>query len=318
MKTITTALWFLVLAAMAAVRLDAAEGAGQPAGGAEIRIDAQRLKAFSGGAPFLEYRHGGPGLFKSYIAGLSLDGGKIQPLRDAPHDHLHHHALMLAFNVDGVEFWGVEDGSCGRMAHQGFADTGVREDGRITFTETLSWKAPAPQGQEGKVLLQEVRRIATRPAVSGGPQMVDWDSVFRAPQGSGKATLTGREYHGLGVRFVVPMDQGGRFLNADGGAGVAGTNQKRSRWCSYAASPEPGVKVTLAMFDDPKNPRSPADWFTMDSGFAYMTLTMGLDAEPYVLAEDKTLRVHYGVALFKGEADAQVIEAAYREWFGGK
>jgi hexosaminidase len=72
--------------------------------------------------------------------------------------------------------------------------------------------------------------------------------------------------------------------------------------------------VTFALFDDPKNPRSPADWFTMDSPFAYLTLTMGLDAEPFTLEEGKELRVHYGAAVLDGETGKEAIEAAYRSW----
>ena len=33
-----------------------------------------------------------------YVTGENL-------LRDAPHDHLHHHALMYGIRVNGVNFW---------------------------------------------------------------------------------------------------------------------------------------------------------------------------------------------------------------------
>lgn len=279
----------------------------------EVRIDGERLKVLSGASPLLEYRHGGPGLFKSYVSGLWTSGG-INFLRDAPHDHLHHHSLMLAFNVDGVEFWGVEDEKCGKQVHAGFAD--VREpdrDGHVSFTDRLEWRAPSAGGP-GELFLLEDRRLSISPAKVGEPQILDWESSFRIPPGSRARKLSGREYHGLGVRFLASMDKGGRFLNSEGGTGVAGTNGKRARWCSYSAPLENGEKVTLAMVDDPKNPRSPADWFTMENPFAYLSLTLGLDAEPMDLAEGKELRLHYGIVVFQGEASKEAIEAAGKAW----
>ncbi len=291
----------------------AAGGLAAAAEGPEIRIDAERLKVLSGGAPCLDYRHSGPGLFKPCVAGLFLPGG-VNPLRDAPFDHLHHHALMLAFNVDGMEFWGVEDANCGRQVHREFAEVKEPREGRVSFIDRLEWQAPAAAASPGKAVLLEDRRVSIRPARSGEAQVLDWESVFRLPPGARSVKLTGREYNGLGARFLVSMDKGGRFLNGDGASGVAGTNGKRARWCAYSASLETGAKVTFALFDDPKNPRSPADWFTMDTPFAYLSLTLGLDAEPLQLEEGKELRLRYGAALLDGEAGKDSLEAAYRAW----
>src|SRR5574342_147613 len=42
--------------------------------------------------------------FKPYVRELrSLRGDNV--LRDAPSDHLHHHGLMYAIRVNGVNFW---------------------------------------------------------------------------------------------------------------------------------------------------------------------------------------------------------------------
>jgi len=309
--------------AVASLALAASPAVSPAAEKVEVRLDADSLEVLSGGAVALDYRTISENGFKAYVAGLHLPGG-INPFRDSPFDHVHHHALMLAFDVNDVAFWGVEDKNCGRQVHRRFADlAGPDAAGRVSFTDLVEWvapeapDAPAAKAVAGKTLLVEERRLAIRPAERGAPQVLDWVSTIAPAAGAGSARLTGQEYHGLGARFVVPMDKGGRFLDADGRTGVAGTNAKRSRWCSYAASPEPGTKVTVCMFDDPKNPRAPADWFTMDSSFAYMTLTMGLDAEPLVVGQGEKLHLHYGVAVFEGQAEAPAIEATYRNWLEG-
>ena len=50
---------------------------------------------------------------KFYIKELFTPGG-VQVLRDSPPDHKHHHGLMFAIGVDGVDFWGEETGAGGR------------------------------------------------------------------------------------------------------------------------------------------------------------------------------------------------------------
>ena len=53
----------------------------------------------------LSYRHAGT-KFKPYVERLFTPKG-VQVLRDAPHDHVHHHALMLAFGLnEELDYWG--------------------------------------------------------------------------------------------------------------------------------------------------------------------------------------------------------------------
>jgi len=278
------------------------------AGKEEIKIDEDWLRIARGGSPILEYHYRGKGLFKPYVAALHLPGG-INPLRDAPHDHLHHHALMLAWNVNDVEFWGPEDAACGNQIHEAFSDVRVTAAG-ATFTERLQWKAPS----KDQALLLEERTISHVPLAGQDAALIDWKTSVSVPPGKGTARLSGREYHGLGVRFVIPMDKVGKFQNSEGATAVEGTNKKRARWCSYSGPTETGQKVTAAFFDHPSNPRSPADWFTMIDPFAYMTATLGLDEKPIEIKEGEKLAVRYGVALFAGEASREAIDALYKEW----
>src|SRR5512142_2416250 len=56
------------------------------------------------GAAVMEYRRS-PVPFKPYVAALRTPAG-VNVLRDNVEDHPHHHGLMFAWRVDGVEFWG--------------------------------------------------------------------------------------------------------------------------------------------------------------------------------------------------------------------
>ena len=73
-----------------------------------------------------EYRYGDVP-FKPYVKELFTMGG-LNVLLDAPHDHLHHHGLMFAVAVDGVNFW-EESPRAGRQKHVRFADIADSNEG---------------------------------------------------------------------------------------------------------------------------------------------------------------------------------------------
>ena len=56
-----------------------------------------------GSRPLAEYRFGDVN-YKPYIEKLCTPSGR-NVLRDSPHDHVHHHSLMMAFSIDGCDFW---------------------------------------------------------------------------------------------------------------------------------------------------------------------------------------------------------------------
>ena len=105
---------------------------------------------------------------------------------------------------------------------------------------------------------------------------------------------------------------------------MAGTNDKRSRWCAYSADAE-GKPVTVAVFDHPNNARHPATWFTMLEPFSYLCVTLGLHHEPLKLSmtarklDNESVVVLpppliYGVGLWDGQVAAEEIERLYRQW----
>jgi hypothetical protein len=278
-----------------------------------ILRDKENVIVKQGDQPLLRYHYAGVPK-KPYVAEMTSPGG-VNILRDAPADHLHHHGLMFAWGVDGVDFW-AEANDSGREVHQAWERLRVdsrRGPERAVLQQRLLWQTPG-----GKVLLEELRRLTVPAAAEGQPRLLIWQSDF-SPGKDAKAarTIFGSKYHGLGMRFIAPMDTGGLHFNASGGKGVAGTNGKRAAWSAYTAPVGPGRKVTVAMFSDPANPRQPCEWFTMGEkdAFAYLSGTLGVGTEPLKLEPGKKLSVRFAVAVVEGAADPAYINSIYRKTF---
>ena len=277
-----------------------------------ITMEENIVSVYAGENLLLRYRYENVP-FKPYVQQL-FSPGEVNVLRDAPADHLHHHALMFAVTVDGVNFW-EESQAAGRQVHRALADVRVdkRDDmARASFTELIEWMNPRNQ----ELLLKERRTIEVRQGTDLGATVLTWQSKLEVPPGKKSATLTGAHYHGLGMRFVKSMDTGGRFTNADGKPGTVFRSDERlvrSTWCAYTANAN-GKPVTVAMFDHPDNPRHPATWFTMTKSFAYLSATMNLHKEPLNVASGKPLVLRYAVALWDGRVETEQINQLYKRW----
>jgi hypothetical protein len=249
--------------------------------------------------------------YKPYVSELYTPSG-INVIRDSPPDHKHHHGLMFAIKVDGVNFW-EEANSPGTEKHVGEmnAATSKGKDIGALLTEQLDWLGP----DQGPVLLKESRMITVHPEAGPKVTLLSWGSNFSLPEGKASAVLTGTLYHGLGLRFLESMDKAEGFFNAEGKTGVEGTNDQRSSWCAFTAEAD-GKPVTIALFDLDKNPRHPATWFTMNTAFSYMSATLNLSREPFDLQQGKSLTLVYGVALWDGKVDRLEVERTYRLWLG--
>ena len=275
----------------------------------DIEDRGETIAVSSAGRPLLEYQLASRPR-KSYVSRLFSPAG-VQILRDAPQDHLHHHSLMFAVAVDGVDFWSEND-ACGSQKPVGKAVTKTVSGGGLasaTIEHRLDWMAPnAPDP-----LLTESRTVAVLRTEKLGATMLVWKCRLSPPPGRKSATLTGSTYFGLGARFIQSMDADGHFQNADGKTGVEDTNDRRSAWCAYSAKAD-GKPVTFAMFDCPTNPRHPATWFTLEKGFAYLAATLDLSKRPLIVEAGKPLELRYGVALWDGQVSKDQIHAIYREF----
>ena len=251
--------------------------------------------------------------FKPYVQQLYSPSG-INVLRDAPHDHLHHHALMFAVAVDGVNFW-EEHNAPGRQLHKRFVDMKIDKNeggSRAGFAEQIDWINPRSR----ELLLREHRTIKVCQLDDAKATLLSWQSSLGVPADKKSMTLTGSHYFGLGMRFLESMDKGGQFLNAAGQKGdvVRGAEQLvRADWCAYTAEAD-GKPVTIAMFGHPENLRHPTHWFTMTTPFAYLAATLNLHKEPLEVISNKPLVLRYTVAVWDGRIDKSRIDQVYRRW----
>ena len=264
------------------------------------------------GKPVMVYRFGDVPM-KPYVKELCTPAG-VQVLRDSPHDHKHHHALMFAVGIDGVDFWS-EHPKCGRQVHRGLEGGRGQSRGgfaRAEFTERLDWTAPGAD----KPLAAERRTICVERPAGVSVTLLTWQTRLEPAEGRAAIKLGGSHYFGLGMRFVESMDRVGKFFNADRKEGTLVRGQERvtpTCWCAYTA-PADGKPVTAAMFDDPKNPRHPAWFFTMPAHFAYLSATLNLWKEPMTVEAGKPLALRYGVALWDGQLKPADVEKLYRRW----
>lgn len=299
-----------VTALLAGIVFATGAGAALCAGAPPVTVSLDnRHVVVEDAAPLLAYRHGGVA-FKPYVEALYSPAG-VNVLLDGPEDHKHHHGLMYAMRVEGVNFWeehrepGVQSGD---------APAATLAGGTATITQSLSWLDPA----QSKELLAETRRISVTRAGETPATVVTWESEFRLPDGAESAEFAGAHYHGLGMRFVRDMDEDGtlRFEGGAAGESVHGTERLTpGRWCAYAAEAG-GRAVTVAVFDHPANPRE-ALWFSMTAPFAYLSATMNLWREPMQLGRDAALRLVYGVAVWDGHVSGETIASAYEDWKRG-
>jgi hypothetical protein len=275
-----------------------------------VTPDDGALAVRAGDRVLLRYRYEGVP-YKPYVQQLFTPEG-VNILRDAPADHLHHHALMFAVAVEGVNFW-EEQQQPGRQRHLSFAHYVKAGDGNnpeaAGFDEQLEWVNP----RTDEVLATELRRILVCRMKEQNATVLKWVAKLSPPAGKDSITLTGSPYFGLGMRFLESMDTGGQFHSSTGQTGVENTNDKRAKWCAYVAKAD-GKAVTVAMFDYPDNVRYPATWFTMEKPFAYLSATLALHKESLKIRAGQPLVLRYGVALWDGQARPEQIEKAYSRW----
>ena len=266
----------------------------------------------AGGRKILEYRTTASPM-KPYVRELFTPGG-VQILRDSPGDHKHHHALMFALGVNGVDFW-AEEGGAGTEKPRDPLDTatGPFLDATCTrFIQTLDWT-----DAHGKQLVVERREVGVvEPKVSAPETLLVWNTELSTAEGVTAAKLDGQHYYGLGMRFLTSMDSGGRFFNSSKQPGDIVRGSERlvaAEWCAYTASAD-GKPVTVAIFDHPSNPRHPNKMFTMSPPFAYLSATLNLWKEPLMLKAGDKLKLRYAVAVWDGETSAERIESLYEKW----
>ncbi len=274
-----------------------------------IQCDDHACTVTWDGKTVMRYRKAA-GVPKAYVAELAPPGGQ-NILRDSSPDHPHHHGLMFAVGVDGVDYW-AEFADSGRQVEAGdFHATShqTQSSKTVAIRHALNWIAPSGNTQlleRRSILLHHTQRVPHA-------TLLVWRSDLRPAEDKASVELWGREYFGLGMRFVAALDGGNDFRNANGGRGVEGTNRALADWCAYTAKLD-GTPVTTVVYGLPGKSQLPTQWFTMNQGFTYISATLGLAEKPWVFqAGQSPLSLRYGIAIFDGTPTDAEIQTAYEE-----
>ncbi len=271
------------------------------------------------GQPVLVYAYS-PRTYKAYVRELRLPGGR-DILRDAPHDHLHHHALMYAIRVNGLNFWEETSGSgVQKPVHTTDPVLDKTSGGlpRAQLTQTLHWLAPQdaflPDNPALALLVEE--RTLTLVADPKDKQLtLEWHSLFKPGGKTNTVVLTGSSYFGLGVRFRQELDPvaahylGGELLPLPETTQVI----RRAPWGAVSFD-LPGDPTILVIAGHPSNARGDAHYFCMARPFAYLSATQGLEAEPLTYKAGEQFELKYLVVARPDKTVTPALKGVIEQW----
>jgi len=261
-----------------------------------------------------------PQKFKPYVKELNtLKGYGV--LRDAPEDHLHHHALMYGIKVNGINFW-EETAGCGveKVVETSVPETSSTTTGQPSarLVQTLFWLSPEDAffpNAHTQPLLIERRTLTLTLNTNNQETALHWRSEFEVGSKTGTVTLTGFNYHGLGMRFLKELDALAVHFTSAGQLGVEPGKQVVSAfpWEAVAFDP-PGKPATIALFGGPDNGRGASRFFSMLTPFAYLSATQGLDREPLVYHRGEHFELNYLIAIYPEVKTVEALANRNRSW----
>ncbi len=258
------------------------------------------------GKPLLVYAFN-PQKFKSYVKELrTIKSDNI--LRDAPFDHLHHHALMYAIKVNGINFWEEVSGSGVEKPVEtpkpvlGFAERDGRKVPQAIITQVLHWVAPQDAflpNNAPVALLFEHRTLVLTADPRAQEVALEWKSQFEVGPKTNTVVLTGANYHGLGMRFLQDLDKFAAHSLAGTRPDLSNNRQEVSPapWAAVSFD-APGHPATIALAGHPSNARGDATYFNMLTPFAYLAATQALDKEPLVYHSGDKWELNYLALLY--------------------
>lgn len=279
-------------------------------GEVEVRYKDQRLLVYACG----------PGLFKPYVKELAPLGGP-NILLDAPPDHLHHHGLMYAITVNGHNFW-EEAKAPGRQIPAGPPQhsVGLGSDGRpqAVLVHRLYWvphtNAAAPDPRPVALLIEQ-RTLSLSVDEPNQEVALEWRGDFEPGPAASKVTLSGADYHGLGVRFIRAWDHTATHLNSE--QLPYPTRGKHdvleARWAAVTHRWD-GHQATLAVLTRPGEMRGPSRFFSMLDGFCYLSATQGLDQAPLTYQAGDRFGVRYLVLVYPKIQSHEFLQKRYQAW----
>jgi hypothetical protein len=258
--------------------------------------------------------------FKPYVKELyTLRGENVT--RDAPPDHLHHHGLMYAVYVNGINFW-EERGAPGIERHVGLPLHAAKIDADGTplafFTEDIHWLGPtnlnAADSRAAAVLLEQ-RTLTVMVDERNQEVALRWVSKFQVGPNAGKVSVHGPNYDGLGLRLPESFNHVAKFQNSAGQPYTGNNSQDviPAKWTSVAGQME-GRAVMLVMFGRTDNDRGDGIFFTMLDPFAYLSVTQGLDKKPLEYSAGDKFNLSYLLTVYSEDKTPEFIRQRCERW----
>ncbi len=285
-----------------------------------MNVEKGELQWLYNGRPLLVYVFA-TNQFKPYVRELyTLRGENV--LRDAPADHLHHHGLMYAIRMNGVNFWeetgapGIEN-SVRLVSHKvGKGQGGLPE---ASFTQLIHWVAFTNRhaaDSAAAALLIENRTLTLTVDEKNEEVALRWDAAFEVGKNVPRLEEFGSQYNGLGMRLPQSLDRTVLFQNSENApyTGADSRNLIPAKWTSVSG-PVDGKEVMLVLFGHPKNDRGDGNFYSLRAPvFAYLSTTQRLDKEPLIYTAGQKYRLRYLLTVYTAGKSREFIERRSESW----
>jgi hypothetical protein len=271
------------------------------------------------GKPVMVYAFD-PQKFKPYVKALNtLEGYGV--LRDSPSDHLHHHALMYGITVNGINFW-EETAGCGveKVVESPLPILERTAGGlpQARLTQLLYWVAPQDAflpNSNAPSLLIERRTLVLTLDPGKRETALHWQSAFEVGTRTNVVTLSGANYHGLGMRFLKELDPLAVHLTPEGRLDLANSRQDVSPHPWEAVIFDlPAKLATIALFGAAMNAWSDDHYFAMKTPFAYLAATQNLDREPLTYHRGDHFELNFLITLYPELKTTDALAERSRQW----
>jgi len=293
--------------------------AAEPPISIDSKVDAGQLVVSYQGRKLLVYAFA-TNQFKPYVRELyTLRGENV--LRDSPPDHQHHHGLMYAVYVNGINFWEERDAP-GIEKHVELPLHTARIDANGTpvgsFTEIIHWLAPTNRIAHDTLavaLLIEQRTITVTVDEKTQEVALRWDSAFQVGPNAGKVSIHGPNYDGLGLRLPESFNHVARFQNSADQPYVGPNTQNviATRWTSVSGVMD-GRDVMLVLFGRLDNARGDGFFFSMLDPFAYLSATQGVDKKPLEYSAGDKFNLSYLLTVYSENKPAEFVSRRCELW----
>jgi hypothetical protein len=264
-----------------------------------------------------------PQKFKPYVKELyTLKHNNI--LRDAPFDHLHHHALMYGIKVNGLNFWEETSGSGVQKVIEGanpalsVVDSAGEKLSQAKISQVLHWVAPQDAflpDNAPVALLVEHRTLVLTVDPKNQEVALEWRAQFEVGPKTNTVVLGGANYHGLGMRFLQELDPLAVHSVAGTRPDLSNNRQDISAapWAAVSFRAPIGP-ATIALAGHPSNTRADSTYFSMLTPFAYLSATQALDKEPLTYHSGDKWELNYLVLLYPDAQPSPTLRQRVEAW----